>query len=742
MAYFLYDYIYQFMRMSKKILFIIGLSLSSAMSLSAQTYPEVVFENSLLSGNYAKSLVEYSGDSWVQNVKKNLPTTDSLFFTPGNSLSLRYLSSRAGTWRVALLNDRHKVNYQVVANDVLTIKLYVQSAHTKEKTLPKIQLLQGASATNVLDLAPFIDDFDHDTWLNVEIPLSKFSNLKAGESISEVVFSQNTSDEMTHQLFIDQVEFLPKNPPRVKLSSGAILSQVTSIDKQVELQWQLPLTPSIRYIKIYRSTDNVDFKPIAIRPVFMQKCYDLVEEFNKKYYYKIAWVDYDYVESPFSAVKEILTKPATDLELSNLIKLANVNYFIENYDINSGLFLPNKANKKAIVSIEESGYAILSLLVGVENNVISRQAVLMRLTRMMKFLNKAQNHEGVFSSFYDGREGVPVYLNNVQMYDVKATSTLIEALLVAREYFSKDSPEEKILRDAVNGLWKRVNWTKLTSTSNPHALVDQWSAIDSTAQSKNLNGLNDGLSTYLLAMSSPTFPLSDASYIAGYARKVAAVDSNSIVYPFSKIDQDAKIELRTDFTTPQLMMNGTVSVEDSLIFQNHTFYGKKIALGDLNSSMIDFYRPFLTLDPRGKYDGHVDYGQLASNYILAYKRRDNELNLGSTYTDIWGVQNPADQHGHYLVNPAIGISAVAFEQEIGQKSLRKFYDQYAQVLFTQYGFRSWIDLKNNDVSDDFTPKNQATVAILMENAKSGLIWKLYNQIPEINATLKKIYVKK
>ncbi|MNV93395.1 hypothetical protein D3C71_1880820 [compost metagenome] len=74
--------------------------------------------------------------------------------------------------------------------------------------------------------------------------------------------------------------------------------------------------------------------------------------------------------------------------------------------------------------------------------------------------------------------------------------------------------------------------------------------------------------------------------------------------------------------------------------------------------------------------------------------------------------------------------------------MRKFYDQYAQVLFTQYGFRSWIDLKNNDVSDDFTPKNQATVAILMENAKSGLIWKLYNQIPEINATLKKIYVKK
>ncbi|WP_197086407.1 glucoamylase family protein [Sphingobacterium sp. IITKGP-BTPF85] len=64
------------------------------------------------------------------------------------------------------------------------------------------------------------------------------------------------------------------------------------------------------------------------------------------------------------------------------------------------------------------------------------------------------------------------------------------------------------------------------------------------------------------------------------------------------------------------------------------------------------------------------------------------------------------------------------------------------MLFTQYGFRSWIDLKNNDVSDGFNAKNQASVAVLMENAKSGLIWKLYNQIPEINATIKKIYHKK
>ncbi|UIR57672.1 hypothetical protein LZQ00_07585 [Sphingobacterium sp. SRCM116780] len=724
--------------MLRYLLFIIGLTFYSTTSLYAQTYPEVVFENSLLPGNYAKSKVEYMGNSWVQNVKKNLPVTDSLFFTPGNSLSLRYFSSKDGTWKVTLLNDHHKIDYQTVNSDVLTIKIYVQSTYTTLKTLPNIQLSQGSSQTSMLDLAPFIDDFDYDTWLNVEIPLSKFANLKMGESISEIIFHQNASDEQTHQIFIDQIEFLPKNPSRVKLSSAAILSKIASIDKQVELQWQLPLTPSIRYIKIYRSTDNIDFKPIGIRPVFMQKCYDLVDEFNKTYYYKIAWVDYDYLESPFSAVREIKTKRASDEELTDLVKNANVNYFIENYDINSGLFLPNKANKRAIVSIEESGYAILSLLIGVENELISRQAALTRLNRMVKFLSKAQHHDGVFSSFYDGRDGVPFYRNNVPMYDVKATATLVEAMLVAREYFSKEESDEKELREQITALWKRIDWSEYSSKTNPDALIDSWSAVDSTDQSKILSGLNESLPIYLLAMSSPTFPLKETSYMNGYARKSAVLDT--VAKPLLSLDKGKIMDsaLKSSNLT-KTDLNPSV---DSLIFKNQILFGKKIEIGDLNTSMIEFYRPFLTFDPHGKYDGHIDYGELVSNYILAYKRRDNELNLGSSFTDVWGVQNPTDSLEHYLINPAISISSIAFEKEIGQKSLRKFYDQYANVLFTQYGFRSWIDLKNNDVSDGFMAKNQATMAIMMENAKSGLIWKLYNKIPEINATLKKIYKEK
>ncbi|MGE8381145.1 MAG: glucoamylase family protein, partial [Sphingobacterium sp.] len=91
---------------------------------------------------------------------------------------------------------------------------------------------------------------------------------------------------------------------------------------------------------------------------------------------------------------------------------------------------------------------------------------------------------------------------------------------------------------------------------------------------------------------------------------------------------------------------------------------------------------------------------------------------------------------------AISIASYPFEREIGLKAMRKFYEEYADVLFTQYGFRAWIDLKNNDVSESYRARNQATIAIMIENANTGMIWKLYERIPEIKKTLDTVYVKK
>ncbi len=709
----------------------------------SESYPEVLFDNSVINGSYAKSIAHYTGESWIQNVSYSLPVSDSLFFTPGNSLSLRYVSSPNGKWEASILNDKQKFPYLIAKDDQLTFKLFIQS-NTEKGQLPKVTLQQNDTRTNAVDIANYIDDFAYDTWLNVSIPVAKCVGISLGKPVSALILEQNGTALQTNQLFIDQIEFLPKNYPKVRLSSAAILSKISSVDKQVELVWQLPLTPSIRYVKIYRSEDKLNFQPIAILPIYVQKSLDRVNEYNKSYYYKIAWVDYNYVESPFSEVREVQTKKGTDTEMLNFIRNAHVNYFIDNYDVNSGMFLPDRGNRQAIVSTNETGYAILGLLVAGENNLISRQALLVRLTRIVKFLSSAQQHQGVFTALYDGRSGVPYYRDSIPTYDLRGTSHIMESLLIARQYFSKEDPEEQTLRNNITKLWERINWNYFTDAQNPDVLWNKWSPVDSTARSRPLGGFNESLGTYLLAMSSPTHPLAISAYINGFATKhkgneLYFGDDSSDLAPELKMKLNDSLALSIS-ANPLIGDRGNAGI--SIYSDDKVIFAKSIAGGSLNESLMSVYRPFLIMDPKGKVDDFVDYKKYLSNYILAYKRRDNEMSIGTRFTDIWGVENVEDTYQGYLVNPAIAIAAYPFEKEIGLKALRKFYEEYADVLFTQYGFRSWIDIKNNDVSESYRARNQATIAVMIENANSGMIWKLYENIPEVKKTLEKVYTKK
>src|SRR5690606_9841068 len=101
--------------------------LKGVLPVTADTYPEVLFENSILAGNYAYSQVEYSNGSWVENVGGRLPVSDSVFFTPGNALSLKYKSSANGAWYVRISYPKGSRYYQPGTGHVLTFKLFVAS---------------------------------------------------------------------------------------------------------------------------------------------------------------------------------------------------------------------------------------------------------------------------------------------------------------------------------------------------------------------------------------------------------------------------------------------------------------------------------------------------------------------------------------------------------------------------------------------------------------------------------------
>ena len=707
----------------------VSLCFFSFSEVKGDSYPEVIFDNSLVKGVYAKSKVQYEGSSWVENLNKHLLVSDTLFFTPGNSLSLRYRSGIAGNWRVDLRYSRQKVNYQLDNSDFLIIKLYVQSEHTKKQHLPQIAISQRSSQTELMDIAPYIEDFEYNTWLNVRIPIARFEGLHFDEPITALSLFQHQSSLGDHHIFIDQVEFLPKNSSNVKLTSPAILSTIKAFDKQVLLQWQLPLTPSIRYIKVYRSEDNKTFVPVAIRTVFMQSYLDNVDNSDKTYYYKIAWVDYNYVESPFSNVKSVTTSKLDDDQLLDLVQTAHINYFVENYDINSGMYMPFRMKDKALVSVKETGNAILSLIIGVDKGYVTYNMALNRISRIVFFMLKAQNRDGFFPAYFDGRTGLPDYRNEEAHYDVLATSNLLESLLIARQYFKKDASQENDLRNRITKLWEDVKWDHALAEGSADVLLEKLSASNVSKSYSSLGGMNESMNAYFLAMSAPKFKIPMSAYTHGVKEHVSERSLLMDLFDernfyISGIAQIPAFLLKKDSTD-------TTKEERSSIFRDTLMYGELLPLGEQKGSLLDMYKPFFTINPSLLKDPQIDYPATIRKYIQVRKRRDNEIGVGSTNADIWGFYQLKDSVGNYRINPAIGPASMFLMPTEGRRSLLALYDYYGENFFTEYGFRSWLDLRDNDVSDEYFATNQAALAILIENARSGLIWNLYESIPEI-----------
>ncbi|GHE33548.1 hypothetical protein GCM10017764_15870 [Sphingobacterium griseoflavum] len=708
----------------------------------ADTYPEVIFDNSLVKGVYAKSRVEYEGSSWVENLNNHLLVSDTLFFTPGNALSLQYKSAENGHWHVDLQYSRQKLNYQVNPSDFLVFQLFVKSEDTQDADLPLIGIRQRENESDFLDITPYIEDFGYNMWMRVKIPMSKFRNVMGKEPITAVRMVQHRTSGKTHQLFIDQVEFLPRGASQVKLSSPAILSSAVAYDKQVHLQWQLPLTPSIRYIKIYRSEDGKNFTPVGIRPISMQGCLDYVPDLNRTYFYKIAWIDYNYVESPFSQIKEVKTKRLDEHELLDLVQGAHVNYFLENYDINSGLYLPFGMKERALVSVKESGNAILSLIVGVEKGRVNRQVALGRIGRMLSFLSKAQNRYGIFPAYFDGRTGLPDYREGEPTYDVLATSSVIEALLVARQYFSKEDEKEASLRDNITTLYEAIQWDRLLAEGYQDVLLEKVSGLDPSKQYPTLGGINESINAYLLAMSSPSHPIPLSAYENGI--KNVDIRYSSAYNRMDSLARDTISMVKESFRLAfnPFSNNFEGLAERISILQDTSMYGEQLVFGNAKGSLLDFYKPFFTLNPSLLPDDKISYEEAIRSYIKVRKRRDNEIGVGSTNSDIWGFYQLSDSIGSYRINPAIGPASMFLLPNEGKKSVFALYENYGENFFTEYGFRAWLDLRDSDVSDEYFATNQAAVAVGIENARTGLIWKLYGDIPEIKSLLGKLHTER
>ena len=684
-------------------------------------YDRIFFENSPMKGSYFYSKTSYSNDSWVKNVSGKLPVSDSIFFTPGNSLLLNYVSTPNGKWQAQLLYKSIRGQDFFSSPSHLTLRMYVNS-QTSAAELPSVGLAVDSNAPKFVSLNEFVKELPEKKWFNVFIPLSSFGI----ENANVIAFQQNSNDGKEHQLFIDQVE-MSRNAD-VRISAKPQLTSAKGFEKHVDITWQPITDTAVKYIKVYRSTDGKLFYPVGMQSPYISRYADFTDTVSKKFFYKIALLDYRYNESPASNIVNASTRPLSDDQLLDMVQEAHFRYYWEGAEKNSGLALENIHGRRNMIATGASGFGIMTLIVGAEKKFITRQQLVERFRKILDFLEKADKYHGAFAHFIDGKTGkTEAFFGPTDNgADLVETSFLAQGLLTAKQYFNSGVAAEKQIIDRIDKIWRGIEWKWFRKEQDGKFLIWHWSPDQEWVMNHKLIGWNETLITYFMAISSPTHAVPASLYYSGWASQ-------------SKEAQEYRA--------------GWGQTEDGKMFQNgKTYFGIPLKVGVSNGGPLFFvHYSFLGLDPHKLTDAYTNYFEnnrniALINYRYCLENPQNRLGYGP---DAWGLtasdglwsyqaDEPVKHQDHGKITPTGALASFPYTPKQSMAALKNYYHNYGKFAWGEYGFYDAFNLGENWRSEIFMGLNQGPIVVMIENYRTGLPWNLFMKNKEVQDAVEKI----
>ena len=206
----------------------------------------------------------------------------------------------------------------------------------------------------------------------------------------------------------------------------------------------------------------------------------------------------------------------SDEELLTLVQEQTFKYFWDFAHPVSGMARERNTSGD-IVTSGGSGFGIMSIIVGIERNFITRQEGLSRVDKILSFLESADRFHGAWSHWIDGTNGnVVPFSPNDNGGDLVETSFLVQGLLTMRQYLESSVPAENDLISRINALWESVEWSWYTR-GGEDVLYWHWSADKEWIMNHQIKGYNECLITYVLASSSTTYSIESDAYHKGWA---------------------------------------------------------------------------------------------------------------------------------------------------------------------------------------------------------------------------------
>ncbi|PWS26780.1 beta-glucosidase [Pedobacter yonginense] len=413
-----------------------------------------------------------------------------------------------------------------------------------------------------------------------------------------------------------------------------------------------------------------------------------------------------------------IKKNLSDDALLDLVEKQTFQYFWDGAEPTSGAgrerfhvdnIYPD--NDKSTVATGATGFGLMAILSGIDRGYVTKKEGLERLDKILNFLDKADRFHGAWPHWIYGETGkVHPFGKKDNGGDLVESSFLAQSLICINSYYKNGTAEEKKLAEKADQLWKGIdfNWYR---KGNQNVLYWHWSPEYQWEMNFPVKGYNECLIMYVLAASSPTHTVPAEVYHEGWARK-------------------GEITAKFDLYGHPFTMD---------------YQGQKNSVGPLFWA----HYSYLGLDPRGLKDQYADYWTNNVNHTLAIRDYcvanpkgfkgygENNWGLTASYsTKGYAAHNPQEDFG--VISPTAAISSLPYTPKESMKVIRHLYENLGDKVWGKYGFYDAFSETENWYPKRYLGIDQGPMAVMIENHRSGLLWKLFMQNSDVQRGLKKL----
>jgi hypothetical protein len=687
-----------------------------------------IFDHSLTPDRYYFSGGSHVSPSSLSLVRGRLPVDTAIFHSAPNALRLQWWSGADGYWEASVHPQLWRNRGSAFDGDALIF--WVRAPGALDATqLPRLRVRDGGGRiSRPLALAGYLRNLPGDRWVRAVVPLTAFRSAEAGfdpRRLETLTFLQGTGTVSGNALIVDDIKIDYANAGDAAPPSTPTGLRAAAAERHVDLVWERNREQDIERYVIQRSDDGITYRDVGVQHAGFTRYSDWIGEPGRRVQYRIAASDRRGHMSPMSASVTAATRVLSDDELLDMVQEAHFRYYWEGAHPVAGLARENIPGDDDLVATGAAGFGIMAILVGAERGFVTRQMAARRLLRIVEFLERADRFHGAWPHFLNGNTGkvIPLFGPADNGADLVETAFLAQGLLAARQYFGGADTTERTIARKITQLWEGIEWNWFRRAPDSEFLFWHWSPDQAWTINHPLIGFNETLITYILAIASPTHAVAPSMYYTGWASQ-----------------SERAVNYR----------RGWGQTTDGDHYGNgRAYYGITLPVGvGVGGPLFFTHYSFLGFDPRALTDRWTNYfennralARINQAYAIANpgEYRGYGANAwGLTASDDpwgYGAHEPKPGQDNGTISPTGALASFPYAPDAAAAALRHFYRDLGSQLWGELGFRDAINRSEGWIAPIYMGLNQAPVTVMIENHRTGLLWRLFMANPEIRRAL-------